>query len=650
MILDDLVVEFGAKATEFNSVLDRVQRRVFGLDTAISSFGSTAISMGAQFAAAGAAVAAPLGFATKEFVAAGSALNDMSVRTGVAVESLSVLQYAAELSGGSIQDVETGLRKMSRTLVDAGQGQEAAVKSLTLLGTSFEELSQLTPEAQFTAIADKLAAIENPTVKAAAAMEIFGRSGTMLLPFLEDGANGLQDFAREAKRLGIVMSTQDAQAADELGDRFDELSMQVNAVQRTIGSALAPTLIQVSERMQVLLTASQQWISNNRELVVMAAQAASALVGLGGGLTGVGLAAKLAAPAVSIVGSAAAALITPMGAATAAAVAVAGGLLYLSGDPVQVLTANFLAWKYVLVEVGNAFMSVWTPIASWFTSTVVQPIANYLAGLGLTFENFRDVWISGYAAVAFAAGHWRDIVAVSLLNVQYGVVKFGNDVAYWFTTALPQYLNWFADNWQNLFIDLANIVSYSAENIGKNLYDLFTAIQSWLSGGEFDFTPTALLEGFTRVSQELPTIAARGESEMEAALREMVGQVNDNLVQDFAEFRKQFTGEVDETAAAIPRTFEDLMKTLGFDGGAVDLKVKPTLETGTGLDVAAPSMMGREQKQDFKVLRTAFVDIQALGIGRESDPALAKMDKQIEIAERQQNVLEKIEQNIGGIT
>ena len=38
------------------------------------------------------------------------------------------------------------------------------------------------PEEQFKYLADRIAAIENPTQKAAAAMAVFGKSGTALLP------------------------------------------------------------------------------------------------------------------------------------------------------------------------------------------------------------------------------------------------------------------------------------------------------------------------------------------------------------------------------------------------------------------------------------------------------------------------------------
>src|SRR5687768_12606966 len=58
---------------------------------------------------------------TKHSVAAGDALHDMSVRTGVTVETLSKLSLAAKQSGTSIEAIGNGFRLMSRNLAEASQ-------------------------------------------------------------------------------------------------------------------------------------------------------------------------------------------------------------------------------------------------------------------------------------------------------------------------------------------------------------------------------------------------------------------------------------------------------------------------------------------------------------------------------------------------
>src|SRR5690606_31984009 len=60
--------------------------------------------------------------AADSFAKAGDRLDKMSKRTGVSVEALSALDFAASQSGTSLEAVEKAVRGMSRNLVDAERG------------------------------------------------------------------------------------------------------------------------------------------------------------------------------------------------------------------------------------------------------------------------------------------------------------------------------------------------------------------------------------------------------------------------------------------------------------------------------------------------------------------------------------------------
>ncbi|MFB3892449.1 MAG: hypothetical protein ACE15C_10560, partial [Phycisphaerae bacterium] len=155
---------------------------------------------------------------TKVFSKMGDDLAKMSARTGFSVETLSELGFAADLSGASMEVLENGIRKMQRTLVDAAQGSKSAQDALAMLGLAVADLAGLSPEEQFKLIADRLAKIEDLTIKAAAAMELFGRNGTELLPMLSGGAAGIERLQEQARKLGLTISTEDAKAAERFND------------------------------------------------------------------------------------------------------------------------------------------------------------------------------------------------------------------------------------------------------------------------------------------------------------------------------------------------------------------------------------------------------------------------------------------------
>ncbi len=72
------------------------------------------------------------------------------------------------------------------------------------------------------------------------AMAIFGKAGMKMLPMLSDGAEGIRRVKEEARRLGITMSKEDAEAAEALGDKIGALGTQFKYLLFNIGAAVAP--------------------------------------------------------------------------------------------------------------------------------------------------------------------------------------------------------------------------------------------------------------------------------------------------------------------------------------------------------------------------------------------------------------------------
>ena len=225
-------------------------RLVKGLNAAaarLKAFGASITALGTKLAGLGVTLALSFLGAAKLFADMGSDMKDMSERTGVAVEALSELRYAAEQSGSGAEDLEKGLRTMSRNIVEAARGSKEARKGFARLGLTIADLAGLSPDQQFELIADRLAAVQNPINRATIALEIFGKTGANLLPLLMTGANGIQELRREANRLGLTMSTADAEAAEAFGDALSTLWRSLKQVTFMVGAALAPTLKDIAE-------------------------------------------------------------------------------------------------------------------------------------------------------------------------------------------------------------------------------------------------------------------------------------------------------------------------------------------------------------------------------------------------------------------
>lgn len=285
----------------------------------LGQFGDDILSIGRKMAVAGGILAGALGAATARFISFGDQLDKASARTGIAASRLAALGFAAEQSGTNLESVESAIKRMQRVVTDAARGSRSAADALAMISLSSKQLEGLKPDEQFRGIAAEIAKVEDPTRRAAIAMQIFGKSGTMLLPMLAD----LEALAKEAESLGIVPLEKDVKAAAALGDAFNRMKRTFFAALFEIGAAIAPIARDVINFVTVFVRGIQQMIRENRELIVSLVRVAIEITAVTAAIVAVGVAAKVAAVSLGLLLSI---LAGPRGMAWAAAGIVAASV------------------------------------------------------------------------------------------------------------------------------------------------------------------------------------------------------------------------------------------------------------------------------------------------------------------------------------
>lgn len=222
------------------------ERELGHLDLRLQNVTTRSIAVGAALGqvlvqGAGRAIGAAKELATA-YADAGSMVYDLSKRTGFSSQALSEWKYAADQSGTSIEGLEVGIRKMNSAVVAAVDGSKEQIASLAAVGVTVEELRGKRPEQVFEVIAAGLAGVDDEARQSALATELFGRSGTQLLPILKDGATNIAAMRAEAKALGITFSEEDAAAADKFGDELGRMNKAIEGVKIQIGRELLPVL------------------------------------------------------------------------------------------------------------------------------------------------------------------------------------------------------------------------------------------------------------------------------------------------------------------------------------------------------------------------------------------------------------------------
>lgn len=150
-------------------------------------------------------------------------LGETAQQLGVTSRELQVFRYAAGQSGVSAEGMEKALAKMSISMSKAISGGKEAQKAFGALGVEMDDLQRGDRTQIFAKIADQMVKQGGAAKNSAAGMVVFGRGVMQLAPVLDQGAKGISEYAAAAEKLGIILSEEQIQKADETADKLTAL-------------------------------------------------------------------------------------------------------------------------------------------------------------------------------------------------------------------------------------------------------------------------------------------------------------------------------------------------------------------------------------------------------------------------------------------
>jgi len=159
-------------------------------------------------------------------------LGELAEQLGVSTDALQAYRFAASQAGVSSEQLEGAFIRLSDAIGTASRGEAEAIRSFQRLGVGILDVggNLRSTEAILNDVADGLLKIEDPARRAAAANDLFGRTGARLLPLLSGGADGLARFRREAEAAGVIIDAGTISRADELADAWAAMRMEVEAI------------------------------------------------------------------------------------------------------------------------------------------------------------------------------------------------------------------------------------------------------------------------------------------------------------------------------------------------------------------------------------------------------------------------------------
>lgn len=239
MAFASLTIDLAARLARFESDLGRMshiaEQQAKRVDRAFSAVSRTLGLLGGAISVGGIVA---LG---RNLIGAAANLDDMAEKTGASVEQLSQLEQQARISGVQIETVETALVRLAKGLNENDEEAKKVTKALSALGLKAEDLRNMDTAEALRVVAGRLNEFADGAGKTALALDLFGRSGAQVLPFLKD-------MATDGAIAANVTKEQAAQA-EELEKSMRRLGNEARNLAQTFALELVPGTLKWTEKL-----------------------------------------------------------------------------------------------------------------------------------------------------------------------------------------------------------------------------------------------------------------------------------------------------------------------------------------------------------------------------------------------------------------
>jgi hypothetical protein len=246
--LGSLTIDLIAKTGGFERGMDKAARtaekRMNDMQRKAKIAGA---AIGAGLVAGAALVTRAIGQTLAQF----DEFAKMAQKVGITTEALSRLDYAARLSGVSMDSLGNGVKRLGQLQAEAARGGKTQAELFQKLGIEATNAAGGLRNADevLRQVADVFARMPDGANKTALAVQLFGRAGADLIPLLNGGSRALDEFARKSDEVGYTLDSRTAKAAESFNDKIEELKIAVEGAWR---QAMPQLITKLDEMADVL--------------------------------------------------------------------------------------------------------------------------------------------------------------------------------------------------------------------------------------------------------------------------------------------------------------------------------------------------------------------------------------------------------------
>lgn len=223
----------------------------------------TVAAWGTAIATAAVAAGTAIYNSATSAAAAADNIDKMSQKIGVSREAYQELDFICSQCGMSVDTLQTGVKTLTAAMDGAASGTASNVEQFEKLGVAVTNADG-SFRSQEDVLFDTLTALQgmtDQTEKARLAAELFGRSGTELMPLLNGEAGSIEEMKQQAHELGLVLDDELIDNGVNLTDSLDQTKRALQAIAVNLGGSFMPIIEQISDYIQTFIPTISEMIT-----------------------------------------------------------------------------------------------------------------------------------------------------------------------------------------------------------------------------------------------------------------------------------------------------------------------------------------------------------------------------------------------------
>ena len=201
--------------------------------------------------------------ATKKYIAFADKIGKVADKIGLSTTALQELRFAADRSGVGMNALDMGMQRFSRRVAEVAAGQGVLLPVFKQYNIQVKDAQGNTRK--LTDIlgdyADKIKGAGSDQERLRLAFKAFDSEGAALVNLFKSGKIGIEEYAVEAKRLGIILDGKLVRSAESLKDKLTNLETQMRTQLARTFLEMGPVVVALaSDFLKVAVAALKAFV------------------------------------------------------------------------------------------------------------------------------------------------------------------------------------------------------------------------------------------------------------------------------------------------------------------------------------------------------------------------------------------------------